>query len=163
MNEPGPGDRIEQAALIHAPRRDVWRALADAEAFGTWFGVDLAGKRFMPGQSVSGHLTPAGYQHLLWEVVIERIEPERLLSFRWHPYAIDPTVDYSAEPTTLVTFSLADENGGGTRLRISEAGFDAIPAARREEAWRMNREGWRIQAGNLAGYIGGRQQHPPGS
>src|SRR5882757_7874392 len=113
-------DRIEREILLKAPRSRVWRALSNAEEFGDWFGVALKGKTFTAGERVQGQITYPGYEHIVWEVVIERIEPERLLSFRWHPYAIDPSVDYSKEPTTLVVFEL-EEVAGGTRLTITES------------------------------------------
>src|SRR4051812_7972125 len=125
-------DRIEKAVVIKAPRSRVWRALSSAEEFGTWFRVDLRGKRFAAGERVRGQMTWPGYEHVTWDVLIERVEPERLLAFRWHPYAIDPQVDYSHEPTTLVVFELHDVPEG-TRLTVVESGFDRIPLARRAE------------------------------
>ncbi|KRE92510.1 vanillate O-demethylase oxidoreductase VanB [Frateuria sp. Soil773] len=145
-------DRIERDLLLEAPRSKVWRALADAEAFGDWFGVALKGQRFVAGQRTKGHITHPGYEHLLWDVLIEKIEPERRLSFRWHPYAVDPAADYSHEPTTLVEFTL-EEAAGGTLLRVVESGFDAIPPARREEAFRMNSGGWDAQMKNVEAYV----------
>src|SRR5688572_21687161 len=101
-------DRIEKKVLLRAPRARVWRALADAEEFGRWFGVVMAGP-FSPGARLKGKITHKGYEDAPFEITIEKMEPERLFSYRWHPYAIDPKVDYSSEPTTLVTFELADE------------------------------------------------------
>lgn len=144
-------DRIERHVLIKAPRPRVWRALADAEAFGEWFGVKLKGKRFVPGEAVEGPLTYPGYEHVVWKVVIERMEPERLFSFRWHPYAIDPAVDYSHELTTLVVFELEDAPGG-TLLRLVESGFDGLPSARYADAFRMNSSGWDEQMKNIDAY-----------
>jgi uncharacterized protein YndB with AHSA1/START domain len=138
--------------LIKAPRSRVWRALADAESFGDWFGVSLKGKHFTAGAPLEGRITYPGYEHLTWRVVIERIEPERVLSFRWHPYAVDPAVDYSHEPTTLVMFELEDA-GDGTLLRLVESGFDKIPPARRVEAFRMNSNGWEQQMENIDTYV----------
>lgn len=145
-------DRIERQILLKAPRSRVWRALADAEAFGDWFGVALKGKRFVAGQRTQGHITYPGYEHLLWDVLIERIEPERVLSFRWHPYAVDPAVDYSQETATLVVFELEDVSGG-TLLHLVESGFDSIPAARRLEAFRMNSGGWDEQMKNIEKHV----------
>lgn len=145
-------DRIERQIQVKAPRAKVWRALADAEAFGDWFGVALKGKRFVAGERVSGNITYPGYEHVVWNMVIEKIEPERLLSFRWHPYAIDPDVDYSNEPTTLVVFKLEDASDG-TLLRLVESGFDQIPAARRLEAFRKNSGGWDQQMQNIEKYV----------
>lgn len=145
-------DRIERQIHIKAPRSKVWRALVDAESFGEWFGVSLKGKRFVAGEPCEGNITYPGYEHLIMKVTVERVEPERLLSFRWHPYAIDPNVDYSNEPTTLVQFEL-EETAEGTLLRLVESGFDQIPAHRRAEAFRMNSSGWDEQMENIDTYV----------
>ncbi|THC44543.1 SRPBCC family protein [Massilia sp. Mn16-1_5] len=148
-------DRIERSIDIRAPRMRVWRALADAREFGSWFGVNLQGQSFVAGERVRGHITHPGYEHLQFEARVERIEPERLLSFYWHPYAIDPAVDYAQEEPTLVCFTLEDGPNGGTRLTVVESGFDKVPAARRLEAFRMNSQGWDAQVGNIARHVGG--------
>jgi uncharacterized protein YndB with AHSA1/START domain len=145
-------DRIEKKALLRAPRARVWRALTDAREFGQWFGVDLAGT-FAPGARLQGKITHKGYEHLTMDLTVERMEPERLVSWRWHPYAIDPGVDYSGEPTTLVVFEL-EEVESGTQLTVVESGFDRIPAARRAEAYRMNDEGWAAQMESIARHVG---------
>jgi len=146
-------DRIERTLLLPAPRARVWAALADAEAFGRWFGVDLRGQRFVAGERTVGAITHPGYEHLRMDVQVQRVEPERRLSFHWHPYPIDPDADYSQEAPTRVEFGLEDADGG-TRLHVVESGFDAIPAARRDEAYRMNSEGWDQQLENLARFLG---------
>lgn len=146
-------DRIERSVVVRAPCERVWRALANAEEFGTWFGVNLAGQSFEPGRRVRGPLTHAGYEHIWFEAVIQRMEPVHLLSFHWHPYAVDAAVDYSAEQPTLVTFTLAEADGGGTLVTVVESGFDAVPADRRLEAFRMNSEGWEIQMKNVARHV----------
>ena len=145
-------DRIERKILLKAPRSRVWRALSNAEEFGAWFGVDFKGKAFAAGQPVKGQITYPGYEHLVMEVFIERIVPERLLSWRWHPAAIDPAVDYSPEPTTLVVFELQDVEGG-VELSVVESGFDKIPAARRATAFRMNTSGWDEQLVNIEKHV----------
>ena len=150
-NEKTSTDRIEKKIVLRAPRARVWRAIADAKEFGTWFGAKLEGA-FAAGARVRGRVTIPGYEHLEMEFTIERIEPERLLSLRWHPYAIDPAVDYSGEPTTLVEFRL-EEVAGGTELTVSESGFDQIPAARRAEAFRMNERGWATQLKNIERHV----------
>jgi uncharacterized protein YndB with AHSA1/START domain len=136
-------DRIERKILLKAPRSRVWQALSNAEEFGAWFSVDLKGKTFEPGKRVQSHLTDPGYEHFIFDLVIERMEPERFMSWRWHPATMDPSVDYdySKEPTTLVEFELTEAEGG-TLLTFSESGFDSIPPSRRREAFRMNSEGW---------------------
>ena len=145
-------DRIEKKVLLSAPRARVWRAIADAREFGKWFGVELAGA-FTPGARVKGKITHKGYEHLTFEMTVERMEPERLFSYRWHPYAVDPEVDYSSEPTTLVVFEL-EESGKGTILTVVESGFDRIPLARRAEAYRMNDQGWAGQMKSIEKYVG---------
>lgn len=141
-------DRIERKIVLKAPRSQVWRALANAEAFGKWFGVALKDKRFVAGEWTQGQVTYPGYEHVLLNVLVERVEPERVFSFRWHPYAVEPNVDYSQEPTTLVKFEL-DDHDGGTLLKVSESGFDHIPQTRREKAFRMDSRGWEEQMNNL--------------
>ena len=144
-------DRIEKRAVLRAPRSRVWRAISTAEEFGTWFRMKLEGA-FAEGATIRARITIPGYEHVTLEMLIERIEPERYFSYRWHPYAIDPAVDYSAEPTTLVEFTL-EETEGGTALTIVESGFDRIPLARRSEAFRMNDQGWAGQIKNLERYV----------
>ena len=144
-------DRIEKRVVLRAPRSRVWRAISDAKEFGTWFRMSLDGA-FVAGRTVQAKVAIPGYEHLKVEIQVERIEPERYFSYRWHPYPNDPKVDYSTEPTTLVEFAL-DEAEGGTALTIVESGFDRIPLARRAEAFRMNHQGWEGQAKNLASYV----------
>jgi uncharacterized protein YndB with AHSA1/START domain len=144
-------DRIEKQITLRAPRARVWRAIADSEQFGQWFKVKLAGP-FVEGQTVRGQITHPGYEHLAMEIMVERVQPERYLAYRWHPYAIDPAVDYSAEPATLVEFTL-EESGPDTVLRIVESGFDRIPAGRRDEAFRMNERGWAGQLKNIERHV----------
>ena len=143
-------DRIEQRLVLRAPRARVWRAIANAEEFGTWFGVKFDGA-FTEGKPIRGIITFKAADHTL-EMLVERIDPERYFSYRWHPYAVDPRADYSAEPTTLVEFSL-EEVDGGTAVTIVESGFDHIPLARRAEAFRMNTNGWAGQIKKLAQYV----------
>jgi len=144
-------DRIEKEIVMKAPRAKVWRALTDAAEFGKWFGVEMK-DTFAPGARAQGRITHPGYEHLTLDMTVERMEPERLFSWRWHPYAVDPKQDYSSEPTTLIECELTDVPGG-TRLRVVESGFDRIPLARRAEAYRMNSEGWAEQVQNIARYL----------
>lgn len=144
-------DRIEKRIVLRAPRARVWRAVATAAEFGAWFRVNLEGE-FAEGATIRGQITHPGYEHVTMEMLVERIEPERYFAYRWHPYAIDPAVDYSTEPTTLVEFTL-DEVDGGTAVTIVESGFDRIPLARRADAFRMNERGWDGQTGNLARHV----------
>jgi uncharacterized protein YndB with AHSA1/START domain/uncharacterized damage-inducible protein DinB len=149
---PTSTDRIHKQVTLDAPRSRVWRALTDVKQFNAWFGVELA-TPFAPGVEASGRLKSRKYEHVTMQIWIEAMESERFFSFRWHPYAIEPGVDYSAEPTTLVTFTLEDAADGATRLTIEESGFDAIPESRRAKAFAMNTGGWSGQADNLRRFL----------
>jgi uncharacterized protein YndB with AHSA1/START domain len=144
-------DRIEKQVLLRASRARVWRALTDAEEFGTWFGVKFNGP-FIPGSLLRGVIVPTRvdvevakaqqpYEGLPFEISVDRIEPETLFAFRWHPFAIEAGVDYSREPTTLIVFALEDV-ADGTMLTVTESGFDRIPLARRAKAFTANEGGW---------------------
>ncbi len=149
-----PGsDRIEKKVLLRASRARVWRAVTDAGEFGSWFRAKLE-SGFAVGKRVSGRVTYPGYENLKFEVTVERMDAEQLFSFRWHPFAVDPGVDYSKEPTTLVVFEL-EEVPDGTRLTITETGFDGIPLARRAQAFKMNDQGWAAQARLVEKYVAG--------
>jgi len=144
-------DRIEKRIELKAPISRVWRAITDYREFGEWFRVKLDGP-FVPGKISIGHVTYPGYEHLKWEAVVQEMEPERLFSLTWHPYAIDPKKDYSNEPSTLVEFRL-EKTATGTLLLLTESGFDKIPADRRLEAFRMNDRGWIEQMKNIESYV----------
>ena len=83
---------------------------------------------------------------------MQKIEPEQFFSFTWHPYAVDPNVDYSQETPTLVEFKL-QQIDGGTLLQVTESGFDKIPSARRAEAFRRNDGGWAEQMTNIEKHV----------
>ena len=142
-------DRIRKTIVLHAPRSKVWRALTDSRQFGEWFRARIEGP-FVAGQRAEGAITYPGYEHLRFQVTVEQMEPERLFSWRWQPGG-DPDVD-PAEPTTLVVFEL-DEVPEGTRLTITESGFDRLPAERRAKAYRQNDKGWTGQVENLQRYL----------
>ena len=142
---------VEKTIELKAAAPRVWRALTDHHEFGTWFRVRLDGP-FVPGRISRGHITYPGYEHLRWEAVVQKMEPERLFSFTWYPYAIDPNQDYSSEPPTLVEFTL-QSIPTGTLLRVVESGFDKLPSQRRLEAFRMNNSGWSEQIRNIAAHI----------
>ncbi|MGB2592322.1 MAG: SRPBCC family protein [Candidatus Acidiferrum sp.] len=144
-------NRIEKRIELNAPLPRVWRALTDYREFGEWFRVKIDGP-FAPGQVSRGHITYTGYEHVKWEAVIQKMEPERLFSFTWHPFAIDPSVDYSQEPPTLVEFRL-EKSANGTLLLLTESGFDKVPSARRLDAFRANDGGWTEQMKNIANYV----------
>lgn len=146
-------DSIEKQIELDAPVSRVWRALTDHREFGEWFRVRIEAP-FVAGMEARGQITHAGYEHITWRAVIKTIEPERLFSFTWHPYAIDPGVDYSDEAPTLVEFRL-EPHGSGTRLTLTESGFDKVPASRRAEAFRMNEGGWTQQMDNIRKHVEG--------
>ncbi|MGO9325539.1 MAG: SRPBCC family protein [Terracidiphilus sp.] len=144
-------DKIEKQIELNASVFRVWRALTDYREFGEWFRVALEGP-FVVGQPARGHITWPGHEHLVWEAVVQKMEPEKLFSFTWHPYAVDPAVDYSKEPPTLVEFRL-EPTATGTRLTLTESGFENVPAHRRAEAFRMNEGGWAQQMKNIKTHV----------
>ena len=144
-------DRIEKTIELKAPVERVWRALTDPVEFGQWFRVKLEGG-FAPGQTTRGRVAYPGYEHLNWEVKVVAMDRPRLFSFNWRPYAIDPAVDYSGETPTLVEFHLTP-TADGTRLVVSESGFDGVAEQRRAEAFRMNDRGWSIQVENIKAHV----------
>ncbi|MBY5841129.1 SRPBCC family protein [Rhizobium leguminosarum] len=144
-------DQIVKEVELDAPISRVWRALSDHEEFGQWFRVRLDGP-FVPGAISTGQMTYPGYEHMPWLATIERMEPERLLSFKWHDFDEESGVDIAEQPTTHVEFRL-EPSANGTLLIITETGFDALPDHRRIAAMRSNTEGWNIQAENLASHV----------
>ena len=158
-------DRIEKTILLQASRERVWQAISDSAQFGKWFGVALDGP-FVEAARITGRITGTSvdaevaksqkpYEGTAVEFWVERIEPMQRFSFRWHPYAVDPSVDYSQEPMTLIVFEL-QEAPGGILLSISESGFDRIPLARRAQAFAANDGGWAIQATLIQKYLAAR-------
>ena len=144
-------DRLEKRIELKAPVARVWQALTDHREFGEWFRVKLDGP-FVPGEVSRGHMTYPGYEHLVWEAVVKQMEPERLFSFTWHPYAVDPKVDYSKETPTLVEFRL-EATAHGTLLTVTESGFHNIPVHRREAAILRNDSGWAQQLMNIEAHV----------
>ena len=144
-------DRIEKIVEFKAPVERVWRALTDHVEFGEWFRVKLDGP-FAEGALSTGRIAYPGYEHLKWEARVVRMEAPRLFAFTWHPYAVDPAVDYSGEPPTLVEFRL-EPMAGGARLTVVESGFDALPKHRMPEAFRMNEGGWAAQLQNIRAQV----------
>ena len=144
-------DRIEKTIDLKAPIERVWRALTDHREFGEWFRVSLDAP-FAVGGASTGHMTYPGYEHLQWRATVTRIEARRLFAFTWHPYAIDPTADYSGETPTLVEFRL-EPIPDGTRLTVTESGFDRLPPERRDLAFRMNERGWGMQIANIQSHV----------
>jgi uncharacterized protein YndB with AHSA1/START domain len=155
-------DQITKTILLRASRARVWRAISDANEFGSWFGMKFDGQ-FAPGAALKGVLTPTTvdaevgaaqeqYKGKPFEIRIERMEPERLFSMRWHPYAVDPAVDYSNEPTTLVEFTIEDAEEG-VLLTVTESGFDRIPLERRAKAFAANEQGWSMMIKVIEKYV----------
>jgi uncharacterized protein YndB with AHSA1/START domain len=156
-------DRIEKKVLLHVPLNRVWRALSDSTEFGSWFGMKFDGP-FAPGATMKALIVPntvdadvaaaqKKYEGIAFQITIEKIEPERLFSFRWHPGAVEPGYDYSSEPTTLIVFEL-EEVPDGILLTVTESGFDQIPLARRAKAFASNEGGWAIQVKMIEKYVG---------
>jgi uncharacterized protein YndB with AHSA1/START domain len=156
-------DQIVKKTVLKAPRTRVWEAVSDANKYGAWFGAEFDGP-FAPGAKLTGLLVatkadpvvaakPNSHRGKTFGLEVERVEPQNTISFRWHPFALDPAVDYSSEPTTLIVFELADAPGGHTQLTVTESGFDKIPLARRAEAFRMNDGGWAIQLQFIEKYL----------
>lgn len=155
-------DRIEKRIVLAAPRERVWRAVSDAREFGRWFGVEFDGP-FAAGARLTGRIVPTTadpevarlqepHRGKPFEFFVEAIEPMRRILFRWHPFAVEPGVDYSSEPSTLIVFELQDA-AGGTELRITESGFDRIPIERRAKAFAANDSGWSHQAQLIRKYL----------
>jgi uncharacterized protein YndB with AHSA1/START domain len=161
-------DRIERRILLHAPLARVWSAISDSRQFGSWFGVAFDGP-FVANSHVTGSIVGTSVDPEVarlqephvgkrFEFWVETIEPMRRLSMRWHPYAIDPSLDYSKEPTTLITFEL-QARAESTHLTITESGFDQIPLARRAAALAANEGGWAHQSVLIQKYLA---VHPHG-
>lgn len=149
---PNPvSDRVEKSIEIKAPVSRVWRALIDHDQFGSWFRVKLDSP-FRTGEVATGQITWPGYEHVTWRATIQEIDPEQYFAFTWHPYAIDPAIDYSKETPTLVEFRL-EKTATGTLLTVTESGFSDIPDERRDEAFRRNGEGWAQQVKNIDEYV----------
>jgi uncharacterized protein YndB with AHSA1/START domain len=152
-------DRIQKTVTLRAPKGRVWRAISNPKDFGAWFGASLAGS-FVPGTKVSGKITPttvdasvaaeqAPYAGMPIELLIERVEPDRLVQFRWHPYPVGPE---EAELTTQVSFQLEDDPEGVV-LTITESGFERLPAPRSAEAYAGNERGWEKQTELIRKYV----------
>jgi len=157
-------ERIVKQILLSSPIARVWHAIGDSQAFGSWFGVSLEGA-FIAGKRLKAKIVPTAvdaevakqqkaYEGKAFDLFIERVEPMKRLSFRWHPYAVEPGVDYSDEPTTLVAFDLR-EVPGGTEVTVTESGFDQIPLERRAKAFEMNAGGWAMQMRLIEKYLEG--------
>lgn len=156
-------DQIVKKTVLKAPRTRVWEAVSDANKYGAWFGAEFDGP-FKAGATLTGTLVatkadpevaakPNPYRGKTFTFEVERVEPEKVIAFRWHPFAVDDSIDYSKEPTTLIVFELADAPGGHTALTVTESGFDKVPLERRAEAFRMNDGGWAFQLKLIEKYL----------
>lgn len=146
-------DSVEKSVELNAAIERVWRALTDHEEFGTWFRVKID-QPFVVGERATGRITYPGYEHIRWEVTIQSMEAPRFFAFTWHPFAIDPDIDYSDETPTLVEFQL-EPIDGGTRLTVTESGFSKLPGHRYVDALRSNTGGWEEQMRNIAAHVRG--------
>ena len=155
-------DKIEKQVLLRAPLARVWSAITDSKQFGSWFGVKFNGP-FKAGTRIVGAIAPTTvdptiaemqkpYEGIPFDITIDRIEPQQLFSFRWHPYGVDANIDYSKEETTLVEFTLK-EVPGGVMLKVVESGFDKVPLSRRAEAFKANEGGWAAQMTLIEKYL----------
>jgi len=155
-------DRIEKQVLLHAPRQRVWQAISDSAQFGYWFGVDFDGP-FVAGASITGRIVPSKadpemgkmqqpYAGTPFEWLVEQVEPMQRMVFRWHPYGVDQSVDYSQEPMTRIVFELKDA-ADGVLLTVTESGFDRLPPERRAKAFAANEGGWTWQMGAIRKYL----------
>jgi uncharacterized protein YndB with AHSA1/START domain len=156
-------DRIQKQVLLKSSIERVWQAVSDAKSFGSWFGVEFEGP-FIAGVQLNGRIVPTKVDPEIarlqephtgkpFQILVEEVTPMTRFAFRWHPFAIDPSHDYSGEPKTLVAFDLGDVNGG-TQLTITESGFDQIPAERRSQAFNANDGGWTHQSRLIARFLG---------
>ena len=145
-------DRIERKVLLNASRIQVWEALTQAEQFGEWFGIALKGKTFIAGETIEAPITYPGYEHVVWKARIERILPQTLFSFWWHPFAVEEGGEYDKETPTLVEFTIEDR-APGILLQVVESGFDSVPEARRQKAFKMNSRGWDEQMRSIENYL----------
>lgn len=157
-------DMISKTIVLKAPRDRVWSAISDSEKFGAWFGVQFEGP-FVAGQSLAGKIVPTKvdpevaasqepYAGTQFDISVVAVDPQDRVAFRWHPGHVDPSVDYSKEPTTLVELVLTDAPNG-TRLTVTESGFDAIPLERRAKVFELNEGGWEAQMMLVSKYIEG--------
>jgi len=148
-------DRIEKRIELKAPVSRVWQAIADYREFGAWFLVNME-TPFVPGEIAYGQITHPGFEHIRMQIRIKEMVPEKLFSYEWIPYGVDPNRDYTRETPTLVEFTL-EPTPEGTLLIITESGFDKVPEDRRAEAFRMNDGGWAQQTKNIERYVA---EHP---
>lgn len=157
-----PSD-ITKHIILKASLPRVWQAITDPAEFGQWFGMRFDQSAFVPGETMTGRIAPtvvdpevakmqAPHAGKPFTFSIVEVVPMQRFAFQWHPFAIDPDADYSTEPMTTVTFRL-EEADDGVHLTLTETGFDALPAARRNAAFSANDGGWTHQMRLLNGWL----------
>ena len=155
-------NRIEKQIVLNAPRERVWQAIVDSRRFGTWFGIEFEGP-FVEHARTPGRIVPtqvddkvAAMQEpwvgMACDFFVERIQPMDRFAFRWYAYPEGPDEDPDGNTMTLVEFHLQDADGG-TRLTITESGFERVPAAHRAKAFTDNEGGWAMQVQLIAKYL----------
>ncbi|MCA0402813.1 MAG: SRPBCC family protein [Proteobacteria bacterium] len=142
---------IEKSVEIKASIEMVWQAVNNYRHFNQWFRVRFK-EPFAEGKTSIGAFSYPGYESLNIELTPVKIDPLKYFSFHWHPYAVNPEIDYSNETCTLVEFIL-EESPTAVRLSFKESGFEKLPKARQDEAFKMNEEGWDEQIKNIANYL----------
>ncbi len=145
-------DRIQKQVELEAPIERVWQAISDPQEFGAWFRVRLDGP-FELGAVQTGRITYPGYEHIGWKARVVALEPPHRLAFEW-PHMDDQQEVQEDWPWTLVEFRL-EPHQGGTRVTITESGFDRLPAEVRDNNYRQNERGWEEQTRNIAAHVDG--------
>ena len=132
--------RIDRTIELNAPRERVWRALTNADELSAWFQVKIEGA-VAPDIDVWMTSLHPGHAGQRFRVRFTEMTPPERFVWEWHPGEVDPERDYSREPRTTVTFTL-EPSARGTRLSVSETGFDEIALARRAKVYKDNSQGW---------------------
>jgi uncharacterized protein YndB with AHSA1/START domain len=130
----------EQTIVMKAGRERVWQAITTAKHFSKWFGLQVEIGRLEPG----GEFRFVEFENNLPGKIVT-VEPPALFQFEWTPEA-------GVAVFTLVTFRL-EEVEGGTRVTMSEQGFEKLPEQYRQTRYEGNSEGWSIQIHNLDNYL----------
>ena len=133
-------DRIDRTIEVNAPPDRVWRVLTTAKDLSTWFKVDIEGE-IAAGAEVWMISKYPGYEGKRFLVRVTEMTPPRRFAWQWHPGAVDDDIDYTREAWTTVTFIL-EPSGAGTRLSVSETGFNDVSLARRAKVFKDNTQGW---------------------
>lgn len=134
-------DELRREVVVGASRERAWQAITDPDLLAAWF----------PTQGAEIDLRPGGRARFSWddsidEAIIDVVEPQRRLVFRWRPEGL-------ARPYTTVSFTLADETGGGTRVTLVEAGFASLPDQIHQQSRHGNDAGWAEELAELKAYL----------